>query len=103
MSVQMNIVFCFHHFKIVLPPPALSHSLFHGKVFCLFSRKVHRIDPAFSITESVKTFRKRLKVQKSISFSAPTSDLFIIADIINFMLHIAKKKSYGNCRAKQLV
>lgn len=84
MSVQMNIVFCFHHLKIVLPPSALSHSLFHGEVFCLFSRRVYRIDPAFSTTESLKTFRKRLKVQKPIPFSAPTSDLFNIADIINF-------------------
>lgn len=84
MSVQMNIVFCFHHLKIVLPPSALSHSLFHGKVFCLFSRRVQRIDPAFSTTEIVKTFRKRLKDQTPIPFSAPTSDLFNIADMTNF-------------------
>lgn len=44
MSVQKNIVFCFHHLKIVLPPSTLSHSLFHGEVFSLFSGRVNRID-----------------------------------------------------------
>lgn len=33
MSVQMNIVFCFYHLKMILPPSALSHSVFHSEVF----------------------------------------------------------------------
>lgn len=83
LSVQMNIVFLVFtiskYFCLPLPHPVPSFTL----TFSAPSRSTQSIDPAFSTTESMKTFRKRRQDQVPIPLAAPRSVTFNDTDVIN--------------------
>lgn len=66
----------------------------HTEVFCPLSRSTQRVDPGFITTESVETFRKRLKDQELIPLASPRSVMFNVIGIISnfYPLHLQDGK-----------